>query len=69
MALLNAFTAAASSSRIIIPANAYTFLYFKEQGLKRCQQTPFDIKERDNKDRGLNYCDQASLDIKERGLN
>ncbi|GJR83559.1 hypothetical protein Tco_0154344 [Tanacetum coccineum] len=42
---------------------AYTFLYFKEQGLKRCQQTPFDIKER-----GLNRFDQMSFD-EERGLN
>ncbi|GKG51189.1 hypothetical protein Tco_0541573, partial [Tanacetum coccineum] len=42
---------------------AYTFLYFKEQGLKRCQQTPFDIKKRDNEERGLNCCDQASSSV------
>ncbi|GJZ15363.1 hypothetical protein Tco_0551040, partial [Tanacetum coccineum] len=35
-----------SGAGIFSSAIAYTFLYFKEQGLKRCQQTPFDIKER-----------------------
>ncbi|GKA42861.1 hypothetical protein Tco_0735521 [Tanacetum coccineum] len=46
---------------------AYTFLLFKERGLKRCQQTPFDIKERDE-ERGLNCFVQTSSD-EERGLN
>ncbi|GJW02470.1 hypothetical protein Tco_1561326 [Tanacetum coccineum] len=41
---------------------AYTFLIFKDRGLKRCQQTSFD------EERGLNCCDQASSRWKKRFL-